>query len=311
MVGAFAVGPLADRHGRKTMLIVSMVLFGGASLAASLSNGLASLTWLRLLTGIGLGGAMPMTITISSEYVPGARRSSLLTLMFCGFTIGSAMGGIIAAQILPYYGWRALLVVGGTVPLLLAPMLAAVLPESVRYLVMKGCSQDRIARIVHRIAPSADLRCVKFVDAAASKASPVQQLFRGGLFLGTLLLWLAFFMSLLVVYLLTNWMPTLIQQASGASLADAARMAALFQLGGTLGAILVGRLMDKFEPHGVLCSIYLVGSVCVILISLSAKTPSFMNVLRVRRRFVCFGRASGCERIICWVLSDALPCHRR
>jgi len=75
---------------------------------------------------------------------------------------------------------------------------------------------------------------------------------------------------------LTNWMPTLIQQASGASLADAAWMAAMFQAGGTLGAVVVGRLMDKYEPHGVLCSIYLAGSVCVILISLSAKTPGFM-----------------------------------
>jgi AAHS family 4-hydroxybenzoate transporter-like MFS transporter len=84
-------------------------------------------------------------------------------------------------------------------------------------------------------------------------------------------------MSLLVVYLLTNWMPTLIQQASGASLADAGWMAAMFQAGGTLGAIVVGRLMDTFEPHGVLCSIYLAGSACVILISLSAKTPAFMT----------------------------------
>jgi AAHS family 4-hydroxybenzoate transporter-like MFS transporter len=276
MVGAFAVGPLADRHGRKTILIVSMVLFGGASLAAALSTSLASLICLRFLTGLGLGGAMPMTITISSEYVPGPRRSSLLTLMFCGFTIGSAMGGIMAARILPGYGWRALLVVGGAAPLLLTPLLAAVLPESVRYLVMKGNAQERIARVLVRIAPTADLRLAKFVDATASNVSPVRELFCSGLFLGTLLLWLAFFMSLLVVYLLTNWMPTLIQQASGASLADAAWMAAMFQAGGTLGAVVVGRLMDKYEPHGVLCSIYLAGSVCVILISLSAKAPGFM-----------------------------------
>ena len=79
----------------------------------------------------------------------------------------------------------------------------------------------------------------------------MRQLFGGGLFAGTLLLWLSFFMSLLIVYLLTNWMPTLIQQTSGASLADAARLAAMFQIGGTIGAIIVGRLMDPFEPHGV------------------------------------------------------------
>ena len=114
-----------------------------------------------------------------------------------------------------------------------------------------------------------------FVGAAASTVSPVRQLFAGGLFAGTLLLWMSFFMSLLVVYLLTHWMPTLIQQ-SGASLANAARMAAMFQIGGTLGAILVGRLMDRFEPHGVLCGIYLGGAASVILISLTTTTPALM-----------------------------------
>jgi len=277
MVGAFAVGPLADRHGRKTMLIVSMGLFGGASLLSALSTGLQSLTWLRFITGVGLGGAMPTTITIASEYCPRARRSSLVTLMFCGFTIGSGLGGFIAAQVLPRYGWRALLVGGGIAPLLLAPLLVRVLPESVRYLVMRGDAQDRVAGVLRRLAPAADLRGVTFVGVAASQLSPVRQLFGGGLFAGTLLLWLSFFMSLLIVYLLTNWMPTLIQQASGASLAGAAFMAAMYQVGGTIGAIVVGRLMDRFEPHAVLCATYLTGAASVALISLSTTTLGLMT----------------------------------
>ena len=276
MVGAFVAGPLADRHGRKTLLIASMLLFGFASLVSAFSGGLTSLTWLRFLTGIGLGGAMPTTITIASEYCPKARRSSLVTLMFCGFTIGSALGGIIAAQVLPTYGWRALLVGGGVAPLLFVPLLVWALPESVRYLVMRGDAHDRIAKVLRQIAPESDLAAARFVGAAASTVSPVRQLFGGGLFVGTLLLWLSFFMSLLVVYLLTNWMPTLIQQASNASLADAARMAAMFQIGGTLGAIVVGRLMDRFEPHAVLCAVYAGGAASVLLISISAATPALM-----------------------------------
>lgn len=180
MLGAFAVGPLADRHGRKTMLVVSMILFGAASLGSSLSSGLPSLIALRFLTGLGLGGAMPMTITLASEFCPRTRRSSLVTLMFCGLTLGSAMAGLIAARVLP----------------------------------------------------------------------------GGGLLKGTLLLWVAFFTRLLGVYLMTNWMPTLLQQASGASIADAAFIGAMYQVGGTLGAILVGRLMDRFEPHRVLLASY-------------------------------------------------------
>ena len=178
---------------------------------------------------------------------------------------------------LPDYGWRVLLVGGGVAPLLLAPVLGALLPESVRFLVARGGAHDRIVAVLGRIAPAEDLRGARFVDTAVSKASPVAQLFGGGLLKGTLLLWLAFFMSLLVVYLMTNWMPTLLQQASGASLADAAFIGAMYQVGGTAGAILVGRLMDWFEPHRVLFGTYLTGAACIVLISLSTDRRGLMT----------------------------------
>src|SRR5262245_42787694 len=152
MLGAFAVGPLADRHGRKTMLAASMLVFGLASLAASFSGHLWTLIALRFLTGVGLGGAMPTSITLGAEYCPAPRRASLVTLMFCGFTIGSALAGLIAAQVLERYGWRPLLAGGGVAPLLLAPVLWWTLPESVRYLVMKGGKAPQIAAVLSRIA---------------------------------------------------------------------------------------------------------------------------------------------------------------
>ncbi len=278
MLGAFAVGPLADRHGRKTMLVASMIVFGAASLMSSFSGGLTAMIALRFLTGLGLGGAMPMTITLASEFCPAARRSSLVTLMFCGFTLGSAMAGLIAARVLPGFGWRVLLVGGGVAPLVLAPVLMMLLPESVRFLVTKRAAHERIAAVLGRISPAADLHDATFVDTTPSSTSPVAQLFRGGLLNGTLLLWLAFFMSLLVVYLMTNWMPTLLQQASGASIADAAFIGAMYQVGGTLGAILVGRLMDHFEPHRVLFASYLMGAAFIVLISLSTDTRALMTL---------------------------------
>ena len=278
MLGAFAVGPLADRYGRRTMLVLSMIVFGLASLISSYADSLTSLIAFRFVTGLGLGGAMPMTITLASEFCPTSRRSSLVTLMFCGFTLGSAMGGLIAAQVLPTFGWRVLLVGGGIAPLVLAPVLGMLLPESVRFLVTKGNAHQPIAAILGRIAPATDFRGATFVDAAVPNRSPVVQLFSGGLLKGTLLLWLAFFMSLLVVYLMTSWMPTLLQQASGASIADAAFITAMYQVGGTLGAILVGRLMDRFEPHLVLVASYLTGAACIVLISLTAHTREVMTL---------------------------------
>jgi AAHS family 4-hydroxybenzoate transporter-like MFS transporter len=277
MAGAFAVGPLADRHGRKAMLAASMVVFGLASLASSLSGDLSTLTWLRFLTGVGLGGAMPTSITLASEYCPAPRRSSLVTLMFCGFTIGSALAGLVAAQVLERYGWRPLFVVGGLAPLALAPILWGALPESVRYLVMTGAAPSRIVAVLSRIAPGDDLGGATFTGAAAPAISPVRQLLSGGLMRGTLLLWLAFFMSLLVVYLLSNWMPTLIQRGTGASLGHAALITAMLQIGGTCGAIAVGRVMDKVNPHWVLGCTYAAGALFIVMISLTTATPWLMG----------------------------------
>jgi len=198
--------------------------------------------------------------------------------MFCGFTLGSALAGLIAARILPDFGWRVLLVGGGVDPLVLAPMLVMLLPESVRFLVTKGDAHGRITAVLGRISPTANVYGAAFVDTTPSSTSPVTQLFRGGLVKGTLLLWLAFFMSLLVVYLMTNWMPTLLQQASGASIADAAFIGAMYQVGGTLGAILVGRLMDRFQPHRVLAASYFLGAASIVLISLWTDTRVLMTL---------------------------------
>ena len=275
MVGAFAIGPLADRHGRRTMLVGSMLVFGAASIAASFSGGVPTLTWFRFVTGLGLGGAMPTSITLASEYSPAPRRASLVTLMFCGFTIGSALGGLIAAQVLERYGWRPLLVGGGVFPLALAPLLWRTLPESVRYLVQAGRPASQIASVLSQIAPGTDFAGATFGGAEAPAMSPVGQLFSGGLMTGTLLLWAAFFMSLLVVYLLSNWMPTLIRGA-GASLAHAALITAMLQAGGTAGAIVVGRLMDAFNPHRVLGTVYLAGAMFIALISLSTTVAWLM-----------------------------------
>ena len=277
MVGAFAVGPMADRHGRKTLLIVSILFFGAAALASSFSRDLSSLTWLRFLTGVGLGGAMPTAITLTSEYCPTGRRSSLVTVMFCGFTIGSALGGIAAARVVAAYGWRPLLAAGGILPMLLAPVLWATLPESVRYLVATNGDPRRVAAALRRIAPDARLARATFVGPSAPKASPVRQLFAGQLVRGTLLLWLAFFMSLLVVYLLSNWMPTLLQR-SGVSLSAASLVTAMFQIGGTVGAIAIGRVMDHVKPHYVLGTAYVAAGGFVSLIGVAATTPWLMTL---------------------------------
>jgi len=128
MAGAFLFGPLADKFGRKTILMVCVAFFALASLASAYSNSVEMLIVLRFLTGLGLGGAMPNSVTLSSEYAPEKHRAVLVTTMFCGFTLGSALGGVAAAHIVAEHGWRAVLVLGGVLPLALVPVLALALP---------------------------------------------------------------------------------------------------------------------------------------------------------------------------------------
>jgi len=296
MIGAFAIGPFADRYGRKAVLIFAVVFFGAASLASAFSPSLTVLIALRFLTGLGLGGAMPNAITLTSEYCPEGRRSFLVTLMFCGFTIGSALGGIVASQIVADYGWHSVLIVGGALPLLLAPVLGRALPESVRFLVMRGGATHRIVAALHRIAPEADLQDVAFTGAHKPYGSPLRQLFEAGLLRGTLLLWLAFFMSLLVVYLLSSWLPTLIN-GSGVSLRTASLITAMFQVGGTVGAVTIGRLMDRLNPHHVLGIAYASAGLFVYLIGHAAATPWLMVVAVFGAGFCVSGSQVGANAL--------------
>ena len=118
--GALLCGPLSDRFGRKRVIEFCVALFGLFSLLSAFAPDLQMLVFLRFLTGLGLGGAMPNTITMTSEYLPARRRGALVTLMFCGFTLGSAFGGVVSAQLVPLIGWHGILVLGGVLPLILA-----------------------------------------------------------------------------------------------------------------------------------------------------------------------------------------------
>ena len=286
MLGALAFGPLADRIGRKSTLMICVAFFGLASLVSAWSPSLQVLVVLRFITGLGLGGAMPNAITLSSEYSPDKHRSVMVTTMFCGFTLGSALGGIAAAHIVAHFGWEAVLLIGGILPLALLPLLALALPESARYLVMRGQATDRVTRILQRIAPGANLKNASYaVTEPPASGSPLRQLFHAPLRRGTLILWLMFFMCMLVIYLLSSWLPTLIK-STGRSLEDASLVTAMFQVGGTIGAIALGRLMDRFNPRRALGSAYLLGAVFIALIGHSVES-TWLLVLAVFLAGLC------------------------
>lgn len=269
MVGAFCSGPMADRIGRRRVLILSVAWFGAASVGAALAPNVAWLIALRFLTGLGLGGAMPNAITLTSEFSPERRRGTLLTLMFCGFSLGSALGGVVTAYLVAGVGWRGLLAIGGLLPLALVPVLWFTLPESVRFLAIRGGTQAQIAATLKRVAPGLVVAGQTY-SAADDRlpSSPVVQLFHRDYRRGTLLLWLAFFMSLLLLYLLINWLPILAER-SGLTLKQASMFAGLLQGGGVLGAIVLGMLIDRFHPYKVVAVAYLLGAASLASLALT------------------------------------------
>ena len=267
--GALLCGPLSDKLGRKKVIEWCVALFGLFSLLSAFSPNLETLIILRFLTGLGLGGAMPNTITMTSEYLPSRRRGALVTLMFCGFTLGSALGGIVSAQLVAVIGWHGILVLGGVLPLMLFFALLVALPESPRWLVRRQRPQAQVLRTVSTMTGERYEETEFWLDEpAATQKGSISQLFAGRQLTITLMLWVVFFMSLLIIYLLSSWMPTLLNHR-GIDLQHASWVTAAFQVGGTLGALLLGVLMDKFNPFWVLAISYALGAVCIVMIGLS------------------------------------------
>ena len=278
-VGALTAGPMADCIGRKKVLVLSILVFGGFSLITAFATSLTQLTILRFLTGLGLGAAMPNAATLMSEYAPERRRALLVNLMFVGFPIGSSMGGFISAWLIPHYGWQSVLILGGVMPLALAVALIFLLPESARYLAVKNQPQQQIARILRRIAPLPDNTYFVLQEVGQVKEqSALGVIFSPRYLVGTIMLCLTYFMGLLIFYLLTSWLPLLIRE-TGAPLSQASVITALFPLGGGIGVLVLGALMDKINPNKVVAVGYLLTGVFVCLVGFSTSSLVLMGVM--------------------------------
>jgi MFS transporter, AAHS family, 4-hydroxybenzoate transporter len=274
MVGSLVFGPLADRYGRRPVMLASVACFGVATLASLIATNVAELSALRVLAGIGIGGATPTAVTLTAEYVPARRRLTLITVMLCGNSLGSALGGVIASQVIPRFGWHAMLVIGGGVPLLLLVALWALLPESMRYLALRRPERTGdLFALGQRIAGGALETATRFValESRPGRAA-VRELLALPYRRGTLLLWITFFMGLSVLFLMASWLPTIITH-SGGSMRAAALTTALWSVGGTTGGLLIGRVMDGSQPSRVLGVAYLCACVAICIVGQAYATP--------------------------------------
>jgi MFS transporter, AAHS family, 4-hydroxybenzoate transporter len=275
LVGALLSGPLGDRFGRRPLLILSVGFIGLFSLLSAFTWSVPTITAMRFLTGIGIGGAMPVTVALTADYSPIGRRGTLLMLMFCGNTLGGFLGGQLVAQILPIFGWQSIFLSGGAPPLLLIPFLLAFLPESPRFLIAHRADAPATQAILRQLNISAQAAATKLVDVA--RGNPVQQLFMGGLALATILVWIVFFANLLNLYLFGYWMPTVLN-LSGLKPEVAVFYASMFQLGGILSCVLLGPMIDRFGAPKVLGCSFASGVIFILAIGLANLPAPFIAI---------------------------------
>jgi AAHS family 4-hydroxybenzoate transporter-like MFS transporter len=282
MVGALASGPAGDRLGRKPVLIVSLLFLAVSSLACVYATSIPQLIAWRFVTGIGIGGIMPATVALTSDYVPERLRAPIVMVIFTGNPLGGFLGGQIIAQLLPHFGWPVIFWIGGLLPLALIPVMLLWLPESPRFLLARGrmtTSTERLLRTlnIEPNATGAGGRTTHEVDV--STGNPVAGLFREGLATTTVFVWILYFANLLSIYLISYWLPTVLN-LSGLSPADSVFAASLMSAGPLVSVFAMAPLSRHFGPQRVLAVMLCTGVVVIAAVGL-ANPPHDLLLLAI------------------------------
>ena len=271
MFGAMMFGTLADKIGRKKVIMICVVLFSGFTFAGGFASNPTEFGILRFLAGLGIGGVMPNLVALTFEYAPARLRATLVTTMFSGYAVGGVMAALLGAWFTPNFGWQIMFFIAG-VPLLLLPLIWKFLPESLTFLV-KAQKHDNARQMMQRLDDQLSLNDQTQLALSEIKiAEPafVSSLFKQGRTASTLLFWLVFFMCLLTLYALGSWLPKLMM-AAGYSLGNSLMFLLAMNIGAVIGTVGGGILADKFHLKPVIITLCLSGAVALSL--LGFKSP--------------------------------------
>ncbi len=277
MVGALGLSVLADRIGRRPVLVGATFAFGCLMLATSLATSVGILLALRFVTGIALGCIMPNAMSLAGEFSAARSRVTSMMLVSCGFTLGAVVGGFVSAALIPAFGWQSVFVAGGVLPLCLALAMAIALPESIQFLVLKervtGRMREKVITWLRGFDPSLTTDAqTRFAIAERTHGGvPVVALFANGRAAFTALLWIVNFMNLINLYFLSNWLPTLIHDA-GYSTRTAVLVGTTLQIGGVIGTVLLGRFIERLGFMRVLCLSFALACLAIASIGQVAHT---------------------------------------
>jgi AAHS family 4-hydroxybenzoate transporter-like MFS transporter len=268
LIGSLVFSMLADRFGRRPVLIAASLMFALFTLATSRASNLTELLAMRLFAGIGLGGIMPNVVALVSEYSPARLRATLIMNVANGLTAGAAFGGFVASWLIPNFGWRSVFLLGGVIPLVVAVLMIFLLPESAQFLAVRKRGLDRVGRWLRKIDPSVSATVEYEVREEAKGGLPIALLFEDGRAAGTLLLWVTNFMNLLNLYFLSSWLPTLVT-GLGYTTRTAVLVGTFLQVGGMIGAMLLGWFVARFGFTSTLAVCFALGCLNVALIGRS------------------------------------------
>ena len=273
MFGAMSFGMLADKIGRKKVILICVSLFSLFTFLGGFASNPTEFAVLRFIAGLGIGGVLPNLVALTSEYAPQRLRSTLVTTMFSGYAVGGIMAALCGKWFTPDFGWQIMFYIAG-IPLLFVPLFWKFLPESLTFLV-KANQQDQARHFLQKIDPSVHVSANTQLVLSSNdqtQSSSVQALFTEKRAVGTLLFWVAFFMCLLMLYALGSWLPKLMM-AAGYSLGSSLMFLMALNIGAVIGTISGGVLADRFNFKPVLIGMLIVGVLSLVGLGFNSPQP--------------------------------------
>lgn len=295
MIAALTTGPIADRVGRKWPIIFATLSFALFSLLTPRATTYREFLILRFLTGLGLGGAMPNVVALASEYSPKRLISVVVSILFCGMPLGGAICGLLSAEMIRTWGWQWVFYIGGVIPLAIAILLIAMLPESVQFLAVRGKDPAKMRRTLEKVAPefaSSGGEIYVPTDEQRRKGVPVKYLFAEGRALGTILLWFPYFINLMLIYFISSWLPALLNEA-GMTASAAVIATVFFDLGGLIACAGQGFLMNRIGAARMLIFDYALAAVFVGALGVLPRRVVIVGFLAFASGFVVIGAQAG------------------
>ena len=263
-LGAAFLSSKADVIGRRKMIIISIIVMGGGVILTSLTRSVWQLGGMRFISGLGIGAMLASTVTLAAEYAPARQRNFFVSIVLTGYPIGATLSGLVAAQVIPAYGWRTMFQIAGTATLITLPLTVYLLMESWDWLIKKQPPHalNKLNLILIRMGHFAMEQLPDITEEARTKPG-VGSLFIHGRGNSTYKLWIAFFMGFATLYFLTTWIPNLARN-TGLSVELAIYAGTVFNLGAIFGNLYQGYISQVIGLRKAIILFYLVTGILMI-----------------------------------------------